>query len=321
MSEKESEIFNVYRELEGIPAAPRGVALGVFDGVHRGHRHLIARMKEACAERHLRPCVFTFSYDTGFGFNDKKINHDFLMTDAEKLEVLESLGMRDVFLIPLTPDFCRLSADAFLSDVLMNKLSVKLLAIGEDGRFGAGRRGDARYLREFSRSRDLESLIVPDLYWEGAKVTSSRIREALLEGCVEDASGMMERPYRLSGVVVSGSHLGSRIGFPTANIEFPSTSSLLRRGVYVTRTIINGKVYPSISNVGVAPSVRETGSEMLIETYLYDYIGDLYGRDIIIEFYAFIRDESVFPSVRDLAACVHADIDAVRIWHLTHETT
>jgi len=152
MSEKESEIFNVYRELEGIPAAPRGVALGVFDGVHRGHRHLIARMKEACAERHLRPCVFTFSYDTGFGFNDKKINHDFLMTDAEKLEVLESLGMRDVFLIPLTPDFCRLSADAFLSDVLMNKLSVKLLAIGEDGRFGAGRRGDARYLREFSRS-------------------------------------------------------------------------------------------------------------------------------------------------------------------------
>ena len=173
MSEKESEIFNVYRELEGIPAAPRGVALGVFDGVHRGHRHLIARMKEACAERHLRPCVFTFSYDTGFGFNDKKINHDFLMTDAEKLEVLESLGM-DVFPIPLTPTSW-LSADAFLSDALMNKLSVKLLAIGEYAALEREMR-DARYLRE-PRSRDLNHLLFPISTGKGAKVTSPRIRE------------------------------------------------------------------------------------------------------------------------------------------------
>ncbi len=311
-------MFNVYRQIDQIPKAPRGIALGVFDGVHRGHRHLIAMLKEASQQRGLRPCVFSFSYETGIGFNDRKVNHDFLMTDDEKIAVLEELGIQDVFLIPLTSEFCHLSPTAFLTDVLMNQLGTKLLAIGEDGRFGWGGRGDASFLKDFSENSSLESLIVPDLLWQGTKVTSTRIREALADGHVEEAAEMMQRPYYLSGIVVSGSSLGSKIGFPTANILFPPTSALLRCGVYATHAVIDGERWPSISNVGVAPSVREAGSDILIETHIYDFSGDLYGKRIAIEFNSFIRDECTFSSLHDLVTRVHADLDAVRSLHNTN---
>ena len=307
--------LNVYRKSEHLPFAPRGIALGVFDGVHKGHRHLISMLMRRCETLELRPGVFTFSYDTGVGFNDRIVNHDFLMTDDEKIETLRSLGVEDIFLIPLTSEFCHLSADSFLRGVLVESLNTRLLAIGEDGRFGWKGQGDAAFLKEFARHNALEPLIVPDFLWKGRKVTSTRIREALAIGHIEEATEMMESAFCLQGIVVSGSNLGSRIGFPTANFTYPSTSALLRRGVYATHTRLDGVRWPSITNVGVAPSVRETGSDMLVETHLYDYDGDLYGRTLVVEFDAFIRDECVFSTIHDLAARVRADLDAVRALH------
>ncbi len=309
--------LNVYRQSDRLPFAERGIALGVFDGVHKGHRHLISMLMHRCEELGLRPCVFTFSYETGVGFNERIVNHDFLMTDDEKIEIFHALGVKEIFLIPLTSDFCHLSAEIFLGGVLVEKLNARLLAIGEDGRFGWKGQGDATYLKEFARHHALEPLIVPDFLWKGRKVTSTRIREALAVGHVNEAAEMMERTFRLRGTVVSGSKLGSRIGFPTANFKYPSTSALLRRGVYATHTLLDGERYTSITNVGVAPSVREAGSDVLVETHLFDYDGNLYGRTLVIEFEDFIRDECVFSSVRDLAARVRADLDAVRAWHRT----
>ncbi|HHW93607.1 MAG TPA: riboflavin biosynthesis protein RibF [Clostridiaceae bacterium] len=310
--------FNVYRQLDQLPFAHRGIALGVFDGVHKGHRHLISMLKCRCEDLSLRSGVFTFSYEMGVGFNERKVNHDFLMTDDEKIDILHGLGVKDVFLIPLTSDFCHLNKESFLRSVLEEKLHVRLLAIGEDGRFGWKGEGDAAYLREYSKHHQLEPLIVPDLTWKGKKVTSTRIREALMIGHVVEAAKMMARTFRLQGTVVSGSHLGSRIGSPTANFVYPLTSVLLRRGVYATRTRVDGgERLPSISNVGVAPSVREKGSDVVVETHIYDYAGNLYGRKIDVEFKEFIRDECVFSSVHDLSARVRADLDAVRAWHQT----
>ncbi len=307
--------FNVYRQLDLLPASPRGIALGVFDGVHCGHRHLISMMLSRSDEQGLRPGVFSFSYETGVGFNERKVNHDFLMTDDEKIETLRSLGVKDIFLVPLTSEFCHLSAQSFLDDVLVGQLDTRLLAIGEDGRFGWKGMGDASFLQEYACHHALEPLIVPDFMWKGAKVTSTRIREALANGRIEDATEMMGRAFHLKGAVVKGSHLGSRIGFPTANFLYPSTASLLRRGVYATHTSLDGKRYPSISNVGVAPSVRKIGSELLVETHIFDYTGNLYGRTIDVEFEAFVRDECVFMSIDELASRVGADLDAVRAWH------
>lgn len=307
--------FNVYRQLDRIPPVARGIALGIFDGVHLGHRHLTLMMMRRSEELELRPGVFTFSYEGGMDFNERKVNHDFLMTDDEKIEALRALGVKDVFLIPLTSDFCHLSAESFLRNVLEEKLNTRLLAIGADGRFGWKGQGDVAFLKEYSEHHALEPLIVSDFTWKGIKVTSTRIREALALGQVEEATEMMGRAFRLRGTVVSESNLESRIGFPTAKFPYPPTAALLRRGVYATYARLDGERFPSISNIGIVPTVREQESEVLVETHIYDYAGNLHGEAIDVEFGTFVRDECVLSSIQDLVSCIRDDFERVRAWH------
>lgn len=307
--------FNVYRQFDRIPPVARGIALGIFDGVHLGHRHLILTMIRRSEELDLLPAVFTFSYEAGMDFNERKVNHDFLMTDDEKIEALHALGVKDVFLIPLTSEFCHLSAESFLRSVLEEKLHAHLLAIGEDGRFGWMGRGDVAFLKEYAEHHALEPLIVPDFTWKGVKVTSTRIREALSLGQVEGATEMMGRAFRLQGTVMNDSNLESRIGFSTANFPYPPTAALLRRGVYATYARLDGERLPSISYIGCAPSVRKAGNEMLVETHIFDYSDCLYGQVIDVEFGTFVRDECIFSSIQNFVPRVRDDFERVRAWH------
>lgn len=214
-------MLTVYQSLDEIKTVPRGFALGVFDGVHLGHLSLIRALRDSCSERNLRPCVFTFSYGDGYDFNDRRLDHNFLMTQAQKLDVFQREGVSEVFLIPLTHDFCDLSPFEFLDSVIAGKLGGRVLAIGEDGHFGRGGKGGADFLEDYAANHSLEPLVVPEVLLNGEKISSTRIREALKKGEVEDATRMMSRPFRLTGEVISGNRLGRRIGFPTANILYP----------------------------------------------------------------------------------------------------
>ncbi|NLA95466.1 MAG: riboflavin biosynthesis protein RibF [Clostridiaceae bacterium] len=308
-------MIRIFRGLEGIKKERRGIALGVFDGVHRGHQALIHALIEACEKDGLIPAALTFSYETGFGFDRKPVGHTLIMSEEDRLKALGEAGVREIFLVPLTDDFLHLSPSGFLRLIVENRLGGQLLAIGQDGHFGWHGKGDARFLKTYSSTHPLRSLVVGDVMWEGDKVSSTRIRGLLAKGEMEQVSALMTRPFRLSGTVISGRRIGSSIGFPTANIRYPATAALIRRGVYVTRVRYGGADFPAVTSVGVAPSVHGGQRELLIESYLYDFDQDLYGREVEVTFLSFVRDERRFDSLEELKAQMTRDIEGVRARH------
>ncbi len=308
-------VLRIYRGLEGIRRERRGIALGVFDGVHRGHQALIRALLEACQKDQLIPSALTFSYEAGFGFDRKPVGHNFIMSEEERLRALGETGVQEIFLVPLTDDFLHLSPSDFLDLFVAGRLGGQLLAIGQDGHFGWRGQGDARFLQDYSSTHPLRSLVVGDVMWEGDKVSSTRIRGLLARGEMEQAAALMTRPFRLSGTVISGRRIGSSIGFPTANIRYPSTAVLIRRGVYMTLVRYGGADFPAVTSVGVAPSVHGDRRELLVESYLYDFDRDLYGREVEVIFLSFVRDERRFDSLEELKAQMARDIEGVRARH------
>lgn len=307
--------MKVFRGLEGISEEGRGIALGVFDGLHLGHQALIRALLEACREEQLVPAALTFTYGEGLGFDRKPLGHAFIMSEQEKLRALDQAGVEQVFLVDLTDDFLTLSPADFLDRLVAGRLGGRLLAIGKDGHFGWRGQGDANFLAAYASSHPFRSLIVDDVIWEGAKVSSTRIRGLLEAGEMEKAAAMMTRPFRLSGTVIGGRRIGSSMGFPTANIRYPARSALIRRGVYMTRVRLGAAEYPSVTSVGIAPSVHREHRELLAESYLYDFDQDLYGRQVELSFLSFVRDEERFASLEELRAQMGRDIEGVRARH------
>lgn len=305
----------VFRGLEGGEKEQRGIALGVFDGVHLGHQALIRTLLAACRKDGLVPAALTFSYEDGLGFDRKPLNHSFIMSEEEKLEALGQAGVEEIFLVSLTDDFLHLSPTEFLNSLVVSRLGGQLLAIGQDGHFGWRGQGDADFLEAYALTHPLRSLVVEDISWQGAKVSSSRIRLLLAGGEMEEAAAMMTRPFRLSGRVIGGRRLGSSIGFPTANIRYPALTTLIRRGVYMTRVRVGQAEFPAVTSVGVAPSVHREHRELLAESFLYDFDQDLYGQEVEVSFLSFVRDEQRFASLEELSAQMSRDIEGVRARH------
>lgn len=305
-------MVKVVHGLQGVPGEQRGIALGVFDGVHLGHQALIASLIEVCRKIGLRPAALTFSYEGGFGFDRRPLGHEFIMTDEEKLKALGKTGLEEIFLVPLADEFLHLSPAAFLDEVVVGTLGGQVLAIGEDGHFGWRGQGDAAFLESYGAPRGLRSLIVQDVLWEGDKVSSSRIRALLADGRVDQATTMMTRPFSLTGTVVRGRRLGSSIGFPTANFRYPERSVRIRNGVYRTRVKWDGGEYEAVTNVGIAPSVHRDRRETLVESFLYDFDGELYEETITTSFLSFVRPEKRFDSLEELKRQINDDIETVR---------
>lgn len=305
----------LYRGLDGISDHKRGIALGVFDGVHLGHQQLIGRLRQVSASQGLVPSAMTFAYPKGRGFDGQVLDHAFLMTEEARVQALFDQGLEDVFLLPLTEAFCHLPPFDFLDGLISKTLGGAVLALGQDAHYGWRGAGDVDFLKDFSRQHPLTPLVVGDVTWGGDKVSSSRIRQALGKGLVEDAQAMMTRPFRLTGQVIAGKKLGSTMGFPTANILYPAQSSLLRRGVYMTRVGVGGQFFPAITNLGVAPSVQRPDRRLLVESFLYDFSADLYGQVIQVDFLAFIRPEETFTSLGRLKDQIEHDLETVRALH------
>ena len=273
------------------------VALGLFDGVHRGHQSVIWA---AVSESTLTPAVFTFQFDQ----KDLITKPHFarILSPALKVRKLEELGVQVMF-EPLFSSIMSMEPKSFFNGILRNFMHAGAIFCGDDFHFGKGASGDTALLQRYCKDAGIRFEVVPPLLDDGAPVSSTRIRAALREGDIPLANRLLGYPYMTDGVVVHGRHLGRKLGFPTINQLFSPEDLIPRFGVYATIAEIDGKRYVGATDIGVKPSVGE-GYAPAAETYILDFDGDLYGKNITLSYYAFLRGERKFASLAELTETV-----------------
>ncbi|MDP6510329.1 MAG: bifunctional riboflavin kinase/FAD synthetase [Dehalococcoidia bacterium] len=280
------------------------LSIGVFDGVHLGHRHLLGHLRDQALAAGLMPGVVTFVHHPRQVLYPES-GVTYLMPIEERLELLRDVGMEVVAAVSFTQELSSLDAGQFLS-LLQRYLRLKGLVIGPDFALGRGRGGDAAHLSALSQSMGLSLERVPQAAINGDVVSSTAIRTALGKGDVDLVSRLLGRNFSLSGQVVGGEERGRILGFPTANISFPPNQALPADGVYATSAIVGGRPHSSVTNIGIRPTFN-TG-QRTVETFLLDFKGDLYGQVLTIKLVARLREEKRFESVSQLVAQMERDI-------------
>ena len=295
--------MNIYRSLQEIHNMPAtAVALGNFDGVHKGHQMLIRECVAAANEKGLQPSVFTFPNHPVNEIAGKVVIKN-IMTFEEKAEQLEKLGVENLF-APVFDDTIRTkSARAFVEDILVDSFHTKHAVCGFNYHFGYKAEGDADRLQELGRELGYGVTVVPEIRINGNTVSSTLIRQVIDEGRIDEYTDYTGRLYCIDGKVVQGRHLGRRIGFPTVNLSLDSSEAFPKNGVYITLTTVDNMKYHSITNVGNKPTVGEFAKNA--ETHIFNFSGDLYGRDVRIEFIRMLRPERKFDNLEDLQQEIH----------------
>jgi riboflavin kinase / FMN adenylyltransferase len=280
----------VARSPEELGPGPRAVALGTFDGVHRGHQ----RVLEAARETGLTSTVVTFDPHPRTALGNQV---SLLSTLERRLEVIAETGIDETLVVEFTLDLARLEPDEF-ADQVLRPIGAEVIVAGEDFRFGRGRKGDLDRLAELG----FEIRAVPLL--EG--VSSSRIREFVAEGTVEEAAGLLGRPVEVEGVVVTGNARGGTLGFPTANLAVRPDLVVPAFGIYA------GSALEHRAAVSIGTNPHYGGRERRIEAFVLDFEGDLYGQRLIVELWRRLRDERAFESEEELVAQIARDVEETR---------
>lgn len=300
-----------------LPSSVTGLALsiGVFDGVHRGHQRLLSRLVVEAEASGLTPAVATFDpHPLEILTPDKAPK--MLTSVAHRLEILEELGIGVVGVMPF-PQIREMDADTFTTEVLLARLKVKLVLVGENFQFGKGGKGSPETLRR-AGSRHGFTARVMNLFRTGSSpdsgdvpITSSRIRRCVAEGRTAEAALLLGRPFELRGEVIEGDRRGRELGIPTANLVVPSHMSMPVNGIYAAWAQVDGEVHPAALNIGIRPTFGE--GKLITEAHLLDFCGDLYGMEMRLRFVGDrIRPELAFESVDELMAQVNMDIVDVR---------
>ncbi|HIQ01611.1 MAG TPA: bifunctional riboflavin kinase/FAD synthetase [Anaerolineales bacterium] len=287
---------------------PSHVTIGAFDGVHRGHRHLIGSMVAAAHEAGRAAVALTFDPHPGALLGRSPVA--VLSTIEERAALLESLGVDLLVVLRFTPAVAGTPAARFVAGLCRHLGLVELWA-GPDFALGHRREGNVPFLRRLGEREGFVVRVVEPLRWRGEVVSSTRIRAALTAGDIEEANGCLGRPYHLSGTVVRGRGLGCVLGVPTANLEPPSGRLIPANGVYACFARVEaGETWPAVVNVGVRPTIA--ANHLIVEAHLLDFEGDLYGQRLGLDFIARLRDEETFPSLNALVAQVREDIGRAR---------
>ena len=292
------------------------VTIGSFDGVHRGHREVLAHLKREADLRGLSTTVVTFEPLPGeFLFPDKAPPR--LMTFREKFRALESLGIDNLMCLKFNDALRAMSPREFVERIFIDGLSARYIAFGDDFRFGKQRAGDFAFTQRLADELGYEVVPTSTFDLEGERVSSTRIRSALLDANFVQAAVLLGRPFKLSGKVLKGKQLGRQIGAPTANIALKRVKSPLH-GVYAVRVSGAGlKNAPGVANVGVRPTVAD-GMLANLEVHLFDFARDIYGERLEVEFMTKLRDEKKFDSLDALKAAIASDQEAAQVWHNAH---
>ena len=300
----------VYRGLDDrrLPARPAAVAVGNFDGLHLGHRKILARLCALAEERGLLALVLTFEPHPERALGKKSVR--MIDTPDERLERLRGTCVDAVVVTSFDTAFSRLGCPDFVDEILRGKLGAREVVVGRNFRFGRNRRGDTTRLRRLGRRAGLGVHVVAPAVLDGRIVSSTAVRRLLGRGRVDDAARLLDRPYEICGRIVRGRSRGRRIGFPTANLDTPN--EILPEGVFITETVRKGRVHPSLTSIGTNPTFGL--HPLTVETLLLDFHGSLYGAEIAIRFLRKLRPTMTFPGAEALAARIGKDIEAARAW-------
>ena len=286
------------------------VAIGKFDGVHIGHRKLLDEILKR-KEKGLLACVFTFDPppEVLFGISDGKA----LSSLEEKRSLFEKMGVDVLVEFPMTRETAGMAPEDFVTDVLLGRLNMQFIAAGTDLSFGSHGAGNVTLLEHMATQYGFETKVIDKVYLNGVEVSSSYIRGLVKEGNMEAVRECMGIPFFFKGEVVHGNHIGTGIGFPTVNLVPAGDKLLPPNGVYYSRTLVDGREYTSITNIGRKPTVGDKEG-MGVETYLYDFDRDIYGKEIEVFLLSFRRPEKKFDGLEQLKEQLRLDVAAGAVY-------
>ncbi|MBP7377354.1 MAG: bifunctional riboflavin kinase/FAD synthetase, partial [Pyrinomonadaceae bacterium] len=285
-------------------ARPTVLTLGVFDGLHIGHQRIMETVVVQAKAAGAVPTAITFDPHPRAVLHPESAP-PLLQTLDQRLSNFEVLGIEQAIVIPFTSEFSQQPAEKFLSEIIRDRLHAKEVYLGKGFAFGKGRGGNIDLLKKMSGELGFAADEVDEVQLRGIRVSSSAIRRLLAEGRVNLARRMLGRPYGVEGVIIRGNRRGHTIGFPTANLK-PHNRVIPRFGVYATATLIDGTWRKSVTNIGVRPTF-ESEADPSIETYVFDFDGDLYGDVLRVRFLHRIRDEKKFNGIDQLKAQIELD--------------
>jgi riboflavin kinase/FMN adenylyltransferase len=286
------------------------LALGNFDGLHRGHRKILERVRRVCTERAATPVVMTFDPHPPRIVRPDKAP-PLLMTKAQKLEALADAGVQGAAVVRFTEELSRWEPETFVRMVLVDWLHVSEVWVGANFLFGHDRAGNFSLLRTLGTRYGFKAEKIDPVRYKDFVVSSTRVRRLLTEGRVDEAGALLGHQYYIDGIVVPGDRRGRTIGFPTANL-CTENELIPPHGVYATTARIGAVVHPSVTNVGTRPTVDQSG-RTTIETHVFDVDQDLYGANVRVGFVQRLRDERAFESLDALRVQIDADCRHARM--------
>ncbi len=281
-------------------------ALGFFDGVHLGHQALLRECCRLAKELDCQAAAVTFDRHPKSPFLPQ--SPVLISTAGERQGLLRRYGIGPIYQFAVTREFMATPWRVFLEDLL--EKGAAGFVCGDDFRFGARGEGTAEKLTQVCAKLGLPCVVLPEQTLDGVRISSTHIRQLIEDGKMETATRFLGHPYMLTGTVVHGRQLGRKLGIPTANLVLPEDLAIPRFGVYACRALVEGTYYPAVTNIGTRPTV--SGRGITVEPWILDFAGDLYGREITLEFYFFLRPEMKFPDLQALQQQIRADAAATR---------
>jgi riboflavin kinase/FMN adenylyltransferase len=290
---------------------PHAVTIGNFDGLHLGHKAMLARLQDVARARGLPSCVLSFEpHPREFFAPDQAPAR--LSSLREKAECLRRLGIDRLHVFRFDRAFSALSAEAFIEQVLGHTLQARYVLVGDDFRYGAKRTGDFALLQKAGETFGFDAEFLPTVELAGERASSTAVRQALATGELEHAARLLGQPYSISGRVIHGDKLGRDIGFPTANIQLKHNRPPLM-GIFAVEVCgLNGAPLPGVASLGKRPTVKSPDAVPVLEVHLFDFSADIYGRRVRVDFLHKLRDEEKYPDLDSLVAQIRRDVDNAR---------
>ncbi len=303
--------MKIHRDLNSFYAQNPVLTIGTFDGVHLGHRKIIARLRELAKSLNGESVIFTFDPHPRKVVAPEESSLRILTTLDEKIELFEQSGIDHLIVFPFTPDFAQLSYEQFVSQILVGQIHTKYLVVGYDHKFGKNREGDFEFLKKCADQHDFQIEKLDVLLMNESNVSSTKIRQAIQCGDFETANAYLGYPFVLHGKVVHGQRLGRQIQFPTANVEASDPEKIIPGyGVYAVNVSVLGKTYQGMLNIGSRPTINNNADQRSIEVNLFDFDADIYGEAIELVFFRKLREEQKFASLDLLKEQLAKDKDA-----------
>lgn len=311
--------MKLYRSFKKINTLKNSVvSIGMFDGVHLGHASVINRVTAIAKEKNIKSIIITFSNSPVSYFSKDNIDLQ-ITTSKEKIELFRKTQLDYLFVIEFNDYIANLIPSTFMNDILISLFKVSYMVFGYDNHFGKNREGTFKYITE--NFKDIKAELIIASKKDRITISSTRIKEEIVNGYIINANKLLGHPYNINGKVVKGMQLGRKLGFPTANITYDNNEKILpKNGVYYTVTIIKEKKYISITNIGIKPSVQESNC-ISIETHILDFNQSIYGQNITIVFIDRIRNEIKFNHINDLIDQITKDVSTVRKLNSLQVTT